>query len=102
MERKDELLKCFDGVPQEKMTLAVNLVDEFIWLEGQLLELRKLPMIKTHPRNKNIVKPTPASKLYKEFLQQYNNVFKNLVSLHKGNDSEDDSPLMMYLRELNQ
>lgn len=101
MGRKDDLINSFKDVSDEKKILSLNLIDEFLWLENQLLELRKFPMIKVHPKNKALVKPTPASKLYKEFLQQYNNVFKNLLSLLKGTENEDDSPLMMYLKELN-
>lgn len=101
MGRKDELIKSFESIPAEKMALAVNLIDEFVYLEDQLLQLKKLPMIKHHPRDKRIVKPTPASKLYKEFLQQYNNTYKNLVSLLKSHETEEDSPLMEYLRALN-
>lgn len=99
--RKQELLNCFKNVNDEKKTIIINLIDEVVFLESQLLELKKLPMVKVHPKNNELVKPTPASKLYKEFLQQYNNTIKNLSSMLRKDEEKEESPLRLYLNQLN-
>lgn len=99
--RKDDLLNCFKNVNDDKKTIIINLIDEVVFLESQLFELKKLPMVKTHPKNPVLIKPTPASKLYKEFLQQYNNTIKNLSSMLRKDEEKEESPLRRYLKELN-
>lgn len=101
MKRKQDLLDCFQNVNDDKKTIIINLIDEVVFLESQLLELKKLPMVKVHPQHKELVKPTPASKLYKEFLQQYNNTIKNLSSMLRKDEQKEESPLRLYLKELN-
>lgn len=100
-DRKQDLLNCFKNVNDEKKTIIINLIDEVVFLESQLLELKKMPMIKVHPKNAELVKPTPASKLYKEFLQQYNNTIKNLTSMLRKDEEKEESPLRLYLNQLN-
>lgn len=90
-----------------------HLVDEMVFLEEQLRELRKLPMINVKKKVRTIVneegkeeketvvlqKSTPAQKQYKEFLQQYTNIIKTLSKVGDS-DSEEESPLRKYMREL--
>lgn len=99
--RKQELLDCFKNVNDDKKTIIINLIDEVVFLESQLLELKKMPMVKVHPKNPELVKPTPASKLYKEFLQQYANAIKTLSMMLKNTDEKEKSPLRLYLDQLN-
>lgn len=101
MTRKQELLDCFKNVNDDKKTIIINLIDEVVFLESQLLELKKMPMIKVHPKNPELVKPTPASKLYKEFLQQYANAIKTLSMMLRKDEEKEESPLRRYLNQLN-
>ena len=72
MDRKTELLSLVkDG--KNDIVKASQLIDEIIFIEEQLIVLRKLPFIKINPNNPIQQKPTPAFKQYKELLQQYNN-----------------------------
>lgn len=98
MTRKEELLKLFENV--ENKILIENLLSDLSFMEEQLIELRKLPMIKVHPEKPELQKCTPASKLYKETLQQYNNVIRTLSSFIRHDDSVEESPLEAYLRNL--
>ena len=61
--RKKELLEFIDND-----IVLTPLVDEMVYLEKQLEDLRKLPKIKVNPRNKTQQRKTPAANLYKEFL----------------------------------
>lgn len=93
MNRKEELLKIING-----NEALVPLVDEVLFLEGQLTELKKLPFIKYHPRDPTKQKATPAAKQYKEFLQQYTNCIK-VISHATGQDEKDEeSPLRKWVK----
>lgn len=76
-----------------------KLIDEMVFLEVQLNELRKLPMIKVDPNDSSRQKSTPAQKQYKEFLQQYANIVK-VLSKGLNNDEIEISPLRKYFEEL--
>lgn len=99
MSRKEELYRLIENVGDDNRIFAENLVEEILFLEEHLATLKQLPMIKHHPRNPEIVKPTSASKMYKEFLQQYNNTVKNLYSMTGKKDKNDDSPLRAFMKE---
>lgn len=100
MNRREELLKCFDSV-NDKKTVIINLIDEAVFLESKLIELKKLPFLIHHPRKPEIVKPSPVAKMYKDYLQQYNHTIKNLCSFLRKDESKEESPLRLYLKELN-
>lgn len=100
-ERKEEILRCFENIDKNQYSLIIKLVDDMLFLENQLEDLRKLPLIKVHPQNPELMKQTSAGKLYKDFLQQYNNIVRTLCSiLHKDEASGDESPLREYFKRL--
>lgn len=100
MGRKEELLQivCKDGMNND--VKAKQLVDEIIFIEEQLVELRKLPFININPKNPMQQKTTPAAKQYKELLQQYNNSLRLLLRLSgdMGGESEEESPLRKWVK----
>lgn len=94
MERKKELLEII-----ENDKTLIPLVDEIVFLEGELDKLRTLPKIKVHPKDKTKQKATPAAKLYKEFLQQYTNCLKVLIKATESEETEEESPLRKWIKE---
>lgn len=94
MSRKDELLKIANG-----NELAKELVNEIIYIEKQLAEAKKLPFIVFNPNNKNQQRSTPAAKLYKELMQQYNTSIKTLARVTGQNEKDEDSPLRAWVRK---
>lgn len=94
MNRKDELLKLIG-----EDTTLIPLVDEMVYLEEQLDYLRGLPKIRVHPTDPSKQKPTPAAKMYKEFLQQYTNVVKILLRVTGADEAEEVSPLRVWMNE---
>ena len=93
-KRKDELIKIVDdGV------LFSQLIDEIIFLENRLTELKKLPFINVNPNNKAQQKATPASRQYKELLQQYLNCIKVLARATGQDLDDEESPLRQWVRE---
>ena len=92
--RKEELEKIAGSDPA-----AAQLIDEIVFLEGNLEKLRRLPVIKVNPKNPEQQKATPAARQYKELLQQYTNSLKLLQRI-AGRDGEEEetSPLREWLR----
>lgn len=95
MSRRNELLKLFDDI--DSRDIIEPMIDDVVFLEGQLQELRKLPLLKIKPDNPAVQKATPAAKLYKELLQQYNNCIKILTSILRKDTPEEESPLRAFL-----
>jgi len=95
-ERKKELLEMLGDKAK-----ADQLVDEIVFLEGQLEELKKLPFINVNPKNFAQQKTTPAAKQYKEFLQQYNNCLRLLYRLSGdlGGEVEEETPLRQWVKK---
>lgn len=94
MDRKEELLSLI-----ENDSTLIPMVDEMIYLESELDCLRELPKIKVHPKDPTKQKPTPAAKLYKEYLQQYVNVVKVLLKASGADESEEESPLRKWMNQ---
>lgn len=98
MNRKEELIKCFTDA--EALPIVTPLIDDVVFIESQLAELKKLPFIRVNPNNPADQKATPAAKQYKELLQQYNNCIKILAGLIRKEDGYGESPLREYLKRL--
>ena len=101
MSRRDELIKI---VPEDSLELVNSVIDDVVFLEEQLTELKKLPFIQVNPKNPMQQRSTPASKQYKEFLQQYINCIKMIeYVIYKDKrlegDETEESPLRKWFRE---
>ena len=94
MTRKEELFSLLRNQDTDKLK-AGRLIDEIVFLEEQMEELKKFPFISVNPKNPAQQKPTAAAKQYKEFLQQYNNSLRLLLRLSGdiGGEIEEISPL---------
>lgn len=100
MTRKEELLQIITKSDTTNAVKAEQLIDEVIFIETQLIELRKLPFLNVNPKNPMQQKATPASKQYKELLQQYNNSLRLLFRLSGDyGETEEDSPLRRWIKE---
>lgn len=94
MDREKELLNLFEGVNEKIKAIITPTIKDAVFLEGKLDELRKLPLIRVSEKNPSMQKATPASKMYKEFLQQYNNCIRILASFVEIKESEDQDTLL--------
>ena len=97
MTRKQELLKIFEQVEDTK-GIILPMIDDVVFLEEHLQELRSLPFIRINPKDPSMQKPTPAAKQYKELLQQYNNCIKILTGILRKDASEEESPLREFIK----
>lgn len=99
MTRREQLDEIFKNVDDDQKQLVSRLLDEVVFLEEKMIELRKLPFVSVHPTNSALQKTTPAAKLYKECSQSYMNAIRILSSiLHKVESSAQDE-LMKMLEE---
>lgn len=97
MSRAETLHKYFEGLDEGKRAIVDNLIDEAVFLETQLVELKKYPFIRFNPKNPNLQKITAAGKQYREFLQTYTNIIDKLCRIYGRDESEDESPLRAFL-----
>lgn len=96
MNRKEELVKIFEQVEDTK-GIIMPMIDDVVFLEQQLDDLRKLPFIRVNPKDTSMQKTTPAAKQYKELLQQYNNCIKILTGILRKDSPEEESPLRAFI-----
>ena len=99
--RREELTNI---IPEDSLELVKSVIDDVIFLEGSLTELKKLPFIEVNPKNPMKQRSTPASKMYKEFLQQYINCIKMIEGViyrdkRLEGDQVEDSPLRKWFIE---
>ena len=98
--RRQELLDLIKNAGVDNDIKAGQVIDEIVFIENELIELKKLPFLNINPKNPMQQKATPASKQYKELLQQYNNCLRLLFMLtgDLGGEPEEDSPLRAWAR----
>lgn len=100
MERAEELQAMFNNIDENKQTIVSQLIEEAVFLESQLTELKKYPFIKFHPLNPKLQKVTAAGKQYREFLQTYTNIIDKLCRMYGKNEGDEESPLRAFLKGL--
>ncbi len=99
VKRKAELLRIFDGMEDQK-EIILPMIDDVVFLEEQLMMLRKLPQIRVHPDYPDIQKQTESAKLYIKLFQQYNQAIKTLTGILRKDAVEEESPLREYLKRI--
>ena len=92
IDRKEELLKAI-----EHDAILVPSVEKLVYLEEELDRLQKMPKYKVHPNDPTKQKILPAAKLYKEYLQQYNNLLKIILRATGTCAEDDESPLRKWI-----
>lgn len=97
--RRSDLIKLFDNVDESQRELIKELIDEVVFLENKMTELKALPFISVHPRKSALQKTTAAAKLYKECSQSYMNAIRILLSLLNKNESDKKDELLKRLEE---
>ena len=70
-----------------------ELEEHITFLEKELKALKDLPFLRINPKDNTQQKTTPASKLYKELLQQYINLGKAYEVITKDENKEKKTSL---------
>ena len=102
MDKKKRLKELNDFVGKDKVIFLHNLIDDIVYMEERLEELKKLPFISVNPKNKKQQKKTESSKLYLSVMAQYTQDLKALSYMAgKTGEEEEISPLRLYIQSLN-
>lgn len=99
MNRKEKLLKIFENVDEDKRVLVEQTIEEVLFLEERLIELKKYPFIKVHPTDITKQKSTAAGKQYKEFMQAYLNALKVLNAVVSRDVLGEEDEFDKWLKE---
>lgn len=67
--QRDELRRYFESVDEDKRTFAYDTIDEYVFFQEKINELKKLPLIRVNSKNPAKQELTPAAKLIKEYSQ---------------------------------
>lgn len=98
MERQAEINTALNGTSKEVKAVLSPLIDEVIFIEKNLEELKKLPFIAVNPKNTQQQRYTVAYKQYKELFQQYTGAVKILLGAVDDKAEGKDSPLQQYFK----
>ena len=98
-ERRSEYDDLFKDVDESEKRLVDHLIDECIYYEEQMEDLKKLPFINVHPKKPSLQKMTPAAKLYKEYATSYMNAIRILLNILRKVESSAQDDLMRRLKE---
>ena len=99
VSRRKQLDKIFTDVDENERLLIDNLLDEVVYLEERMRELKKMPFISVHPRKPTLQKSTPAAKQYKECSQSYMNALRILCGILNKVESAAQDELLRKLEE---
>ena len=99
LTRREELSKIFENIDENEKQLVDRLLDEVVFLEEQMIELRKLPFVRINPNDASMQKTTPAAKLYKECTQSYFNAMRILLNTLRKVESSAQNELLKRLGE---
>lgn len=101
MSRSEDLRKIFKDFDETKFKVVEPLIDEAVYLEEQMLSLKKYPFIKSREFKGEIqTKVTAAGKQYREYLQTYTNIIDKLCRMLGKVEGDDDSPLREFHRKM--
>lgn len=99
MTRKEGLNRIFKDIDYNEKQLIEPLLDEMIFLENKMTELKKLPFLNINPKNSAQQRITPAAKLYKECSQSYMNAVRIGLGLLNKIDSAEKDELLKRLEQ---
>jgi len=93
----EKLKEIFKDVEKSKAKLVEGLIEDASFLLAENYELKQLisetGMLKVHPNHKDMQKPIPVAKEYRQNLNSYAVVIKTLNGVLMKNTIEDDDGL---------
>lgn len=69
MATSKELKAYFELIDEDKRQFANDTIDEYVFFQEKIEELKKLPLIQVSKKNPEMQRLTPAGKLIKDYSQ---------------------------------
>jgi hypothetical protein len=92
-------MRICSGFDESAKAATAKVIDEMLFLEDRLTELKRQPFLSINPKNPAQQRQTAAAKQYKELLQQYTNCVKIMLKVTGGEAAEEESPLRAWLKD---
>lgn len=99
MTRKDQFNTILSSVSDEERQIVDRLVDEVIFLEQRMDEVKRLPFVAVNPKNPQQQRTTSAAKIYKECSQSYMNAIRILLGVVRKVDASAEDELEKLLEK---
>lgn len=99
MDRNIKLKGICEKLNEDQQIVVGPLIDNIVFMEGRLTELRALPQIRVSRKNPAVQEVTPAGKQYKETMQSYINAIKVIMSALQKADTNAADELLTQLKE---
>jgi hypothetical protein len=99
MTRFEQLCEITGKLCEQQQTIIKPLLEDIVFMEARLCELRKLPHLRVHPKNPARQEVTPAGKQYKETMQSYLNAVKVILTAINRSDTSAADELISKLEE---
>lgn len=99
MSRREEFEKLFKNADESERELIDRLINEVIFCEEQMTELKKLPFVAVNPKNPAQQKITSAARLYKDFASSYRDAIRILLNILRKVESSATDELLRRLEE---
>ena len=82
-KRHLELMACADQMDDVTKALTSELVEQMVFFERQLLQLRKLPHISVDPVDNTKQTKLPAYVMFRDYSSKYNDVVAKLSMIYE-------------------
>ena len=97
--RKQYYAELFKNCDDNERDLVDRMIDEVVFYEDKMTELKQLPFIAVNPNNPAQQRRTEASKLYKDVFAGYTNAIRVMLNILRKNNSTDADMLAQRLEE---
>lgn len=100
MSRLDELKETLKTIDPNKKEIIFSLLKDFVFLEEQIIELRKYPRFIINPANPRQQKKLPVHEMLKDYQAQKNDIATKILRTLDGEVGEE-SALIKALEKFN-
>lgn len=98
-EKKNKYLHILRNVDGSELQLVDGIIDEVVFCEIEMEQLRNIPFVVTKPGDPSRQKSTPAARLYKQYQAAYSNNIRILLNVLRKVDTDAGDDLLRRLEE---
>ena len=91
--------KIFESADPAERDLIDRLIDEVVYLEETMDEMKQLPFVAVNPKNTAMQRRTPAAAVYKDCMSQYQNAIRILLNVIRKTEPSAADELMKRLED---